>query len=105
MDAQKLGQFIAERRKELGMTQKQLSEKLHVTDKAVSRWERGQGLPDVNSFAPLAEALELSISEIMNAEKSNGEDHDFSNKAISGVLEIVEQKRLERRKVYNSYAK
>ena len=100
MDAQKLGQFIAERRKELGMTQKQLSEKLHVTDKAVSRWERGQGLPDVNSFAPLAEALELSISEIMSAEKSNGEDHDFSNKAISGVLEIVEQKRLERRKVY-----
>lgn len=100
MDAQKLGQFIAERRKELGMTQKQLSEKLHVTDKAISRWERGQGLPDINSFAPLAEALELSISEIMLAEKSNGDNHDFSNKAIGGILEIVEQKRLERRKVY-----
>lgn len=50
MDAKQLGPFIAERRKELGMTQTHLAKKLHVTDKAVSRWERGVGLPDINSI-------------------------------------------------------
>ena len=50
MDAKQLGPFISERRKELGMTQTHLAKKLHVTDKAVSRWERGVGLPDINSI-------------------------------------------------------
>ena len=49
MDAAKLGQFIVQRRKEMGMTQLALAEKLNVTDKAVSRWERGVGLPDIGS--------------------------------------------------------
>ena len=64
MDAKKLGQFIADRRKTLGYTQADLAEKLHVTDKAVSRWERGLGLPDINTIEPLSNALNVSILKL-----------------------------------------
>ncbi|MBE6936280.1 MAG: helix-turn-helix domain-containing protein [Ruminococcaceae bacterium] len=69
MDARKLGEFIAVRRKELGLTQALLAEKLHVTDKAVSRWERGVGLPDVQNLEGLAEALEISLIELLKAKR------------------------------------
>lgn len=69
MDAKKLGQFIAEIRKEKNMTQVELASKLHVTDKAVSKWERGLGLPDINSIEPLADALGISVAEVMQAER------------------------------------
>ena len=57
MDAKVFGKFIMERRKQLGMTQAELAEKINVTDKAVSRWERGLGFPDINTLEPLADAL------------------------------------------------
>lgn len=69
MDAAKLGQFIAQRRKELGLTQLALAEKLSVTDKAVSRWERAVGLPDIGSMEALAAALDVSLVELMRAER------------------------------------
>ena len=69
MDAAKLGQFIVQRRKELGLTQARIAEKLHVTDKAVSRWERGVGLPDIGSLEDLAQVLEVSLVELMRAER------------------------------------
>lgn len=61
MDAKILGSYIAIRRKELGMTQAKLAEKIHVTDKAVSRWERGVGLPDIDNLEALAKALDVSL--------------------------------------------
>lgn len=70
MDAVKLGEFIAQRRKELGLTQLALAEKLNVTDKAVSRWERAVGLPDIASMEALAEALDVSLVELMRAERA-----------------------------------
>lgn len=73
MDPKQLGPFIAARRKELGMTQSELAQKLYVTDKAVSRWERGVGLPDVNSLQPLAGALELTLVELMQARRKEAE--------------------------------
>ncbi len=69
MDAKRMGAFIAERRKELGLTQLQLAEKLHVTDKAVSRWERGVGLPDAGSMETIAEALEVSLLELVQGRR------------------------------------
>ena len=68
MDIQSLGAFIQSRRKDLGMTQSQLGAKLHVTDKAVSRWERGVGFPDIKLLEPLAEALQVSVSELMRCQ-------------------------------------
>lgn len=73
MDAQRLGDFIAGRRRELGLTQAELARQLQVTDKAVSRWERGVGLPDINSFEPLAKALDVSLVELMQAKQSEDE--------------------------------
>ena len=73
MDAKILGAFIAGRRKELSLTQAQLAEKIHVTDKAVSRWERGVGLPDINLVEDLAKALDVSLVELMQAKKEERE--------------------------------
>ena len=68
MDVQRLGTFIKSRRRELGMTQIELGAKLNVTDKAISRWERGVGFPDINLLEPLAVALQISLQELMQCE-------------------------------------
>lgn len=69
MEPQVFGAFIHTRRKELGMTQLQLAEKLNVTAKAVSRWERGVGFPDIQLLEPLAQSLELTLIELMQSQK------------------------------------
>ena len=63
------GIFISQRRKELSLNQKQLAERLNVTDKAVSKWETGRSAPDISMLEPLAEALEVSVVEILKGEK------------------------------------
>lgn len=67
MDAKTFGAFLADTRRERGMTQAELADILHVTDKAVSRWERGLGFPDINTLEPLADALGISLSQLMHA--------------------------------------
>lgn len=69
MDAAKLGAFIAQLRKEANMTQAELAGKLNVTVQAVSKWERGKGLPDINTLEPLAATLGVSIIELMKAQR------------------------------------
>lgn len=69
MEAKKFGQFIAGIRKEKKMTQAELAGKIHVTDKAISRWERGLGFPDIQTLEPLAQALEISVLELMRSER------------------------------------
>lgn len=69
IDSQKFGALVAARRKELQLTQKQLAEKLNVTDKAVSKWERGLSLPDIGLLTPLAEALGLTVAELLRGER------------------------------------
>lgn len=102
MDAIRFGKFIAELRKENHMTQLQLAEKLHVTDKAVSRWERGHGFPDINTIEPLAEVLGVSILEIMRAEKMelNTVSNEEAEAALMDSFELVrKQRKVERRNV------
>lgn len=69
MEPQEFGAFIQVRRKELGLSQTQLAEKLHVTAKAVSRWERGVGFPDIKLLQPLADALEITLIELMQSRR------------------------------------
>lgn len=69
MDAKRLGSFIAELRKESGMTQAQLAEQLHLTAKAVSKWERGLGYPDITILEPLANALGVTVSELFQCQR------------------------------------
>lgn len=70
MDAKIFGAFIAGCRKEMNMTQAELAMKLNVTDKAVSRWERGMGFPDIGTIEPLALTLNISVLEIMQSKKN-----------------------------------
>lgn len=69
MDQQKTGQLIAQRRKERNMTQKMLAEQIGVSDRAISKWERGAGFPDVSLIEPLADALQLSLLELFQGER------------------------------------
>lgn len=84
-----IGEIISELRKEKGMTQNDLAEKMNVTDKAVSKWERNLSCPDVNSIPKLAEILEISVEELLNAQKreneSNGKIDEIVNTALPAV--------------------
>lgn len=66
-----IGETIASSRKEKGMTQNELAEKMNVTDKAVSKWERDLSCPDVNTISKLADILEVSVEELLKAKKKD----------------------------------
>lgn len=74
MEPRKTGQFICILRKQRGLTQRELAEAIGVTDKAVSRWERGRGLPDVSLLSPLAGALGTSVTELLAGEPLSEEE-------------------------------
>ena len=95
MDAKKMGEFIAQRRKECGMTQSDLADRLHVTDKAVSRWERGLGFPDINTIEPLANALGVTILELMKAERKEPAGYSEKDAAelMRSAAELAEKNR------------
>ena len=88
MDAQKFGAFIAQCRKEKSMTRSELAAKIMVTDKAVSRWERGKGFPDINLLLPLAEALEVSVLELMHSERQKDKVQLFQDDTI--IVHLME---------------
>ena len=75
MDQIKIGLFIAKIRKEKGMTQKQLAEELSVSDKAVSKWETGKGMPEVSLMQPLCAALGISVNELLSGERIAEENY------------------------------
>lgn len=104
MDAQKFGAFIADVRKEQKLTQAQLAVKLKVTDKAVSRWERGLGFPDINTIEPLADALGLSVPELMKSEKCKSEEFNNEDveKIVATALDVAKEQRSQERKSYFS---
>ena len=89
MDIKQMGLFIAQRRKELKLTQSALAEKIHVTDKAVSRWERGVGMPDISNLEILAEALDVSLIELMQA-KRNETDQISTQEAEKVIVDTIQ---------------
>lgn len=76
IDRGKFGLFITELRKEKGFTQQELADKLFVSNKAVSKWERGQSLPDISLLTTLAELLGVSVTELLKGERLTGEALD-----------------------------
>ena len=100
MDAKKFGSFIAATRKESNMTQMDLARKLQVTDKAVSKWERGLGFPDINTIEPLADALGVSVLEIMRSERiaETAITSDTATAALTDTFELVKLQRKAERK-------
>lgn len=102
MDNQKFGQFILSLRKEKGWTQLELAEKLNVTDKAVSKWERGVGFPDIKMIEPIAEVFDVSILKIMRSEKISEQPipMESATEAINNVIDVAAyQRKIERRNI------
>lgn len=98
MDANKFGRFVAGRRKELKMTQKELATKIQVTDKAVSKWERGLGFPDINTIENLADALDVSIVELMKSERIM-ENVSANEAVVSDIIQVAKADSEERQKI------
>ena len=80
-----LGMMIAELRKEKGMTQLELAEKMGVTDKAVSKWERDLSCPDINSLPNLAEILGVTVDELMQIKK----DAENPSQSVQDIIQLI----------------
>ena len=90
MDQIKIGKFIAERRKEKGLTQMQLAQELGITDRAVSKWENGRALPDASLMLPLCEHLGISVTELLCGEVITMEN--VNQELEKQLLEMVREK-------------
>ncbi len=99
------GQFIAENRRTRGLTQRELAESLHVTDKAVSKWERGLSYPDVTLLEPLAEKLELTVAELMACRRQEIPESKGAEETMRNLLDISRASvRKERRRSWQRLA-
>lgn len=97
VDKAAFGAFVLELRKERGLTQRELAEKVFVSDKAVSKWERGLSMPDVELLLPLGEALGVSVTELLQGRRAEGEaplDRAAADALVAGAVELsAEEKR------------
>ncbi|MGN0628229.1 MAG: helix-turn-helix domain-containing protein [Oscillospiraceae bacterium] len=84
-----MGEIISTLRKERNMTQRELAEKLNVTDKAVSKWERGLSCPDVSSLPKLAEALGVPVETLLDAAPKSDDNKSEADKIVNLVLKAV----------------
>ena len=91
MNKETLGLFVSQLRKEQNMTQKELAEKLGVTDKAVSKWERGLSFPDISLLEPLADTFEVSVMELLHGQRLAKEvtiPAEPANEVLDNLLRI-----------------
>ena len=97
MDQIKIGRFIADERKRKGYTQKQLSEKLGISDKTISKWERGNGFPEVSLLLPLCDELEITVNELLSGERVSEED--YRKKAEVNMVNLVREAQESKKKI------
>ena len=99
MDQEKVGKLIAALRKESGMTQEELGEKLNISQRSVSRWETGKNMPDISLLTPLAEALGISVTELLRGERLSEETitRREASEAVTALIGLAENKRRLRR--------
>ena len=86
MDQIKIGKFIAKCRKKNNLTQMQLAEKLNITDRAISKWENGKGMPDSSIMIDLCNELKISVNELLSGEKI--EMKEYNKKAEENLFEL-----------------
>lgn len=87
----RIGQFIAALRKEKKMTQKDLATQLHITDKAISKWERGLSCPDISLLNSIADILGVTTSELLNGQRNTNATSPEEGKSIDNALEYAEK--------------
>ncbi|MBP5678712.1 MAG: helix-turn-helix transcriptional regulator [Bacilli bacterium] len=94
MDQIKIGKFILNCRKEKGLTQEQLAEKLGVTSKSISRWENGNTMPDYSLLKDLCDELNINVNELLSGERIK--ENDYMNKSEENLIHL--RKQIDKRK-------
>lgn len=96
MDQILIGKFIAEERKRKGYTQRELSEKIGITDKTVSKWERGNGFPEVSLLLPLCNELNITVNELLSGKRVSEED--YRKEAEENMVNLVKEAQENKKK-------
>lgn len=89
MDQEKIGKFILEIRKQNGWTQKELAEKVGVSDKTISKWECGNSIPDITYLEALCNSLDISVNELLSGERLS--DKSYSEKAEENIMALMKE--------------
>ena len=100
MNQIKIGRFIAECRKKANLTQMQLAEKLCITDKAISKWERGIAMPDTSIMLELCDILGISVNELLSGEKISMENNNQKNEQL--LLDMAKELEKKNKMIWSS---
>ena len=97
MDQIQIGKFIAESRKAKDLTQRQLADALSISDKTISKWECGKGLPEVSLMLPLCAALEITVNDLLSGEKVS--EVDYQRKAEGNMMDLMKENEENRKRM------
>ena len=97
MDQIRIGKFIAESRKSRNLTQRQLAEALSISDKTISKWECGKGLPEVSLMLPLCAALDITVNDLLSGEKVSSTD--YQKKAEGNMINLMKENEENRKRM------
>ena len=97
MDQIKIGKFIAEERKKKGCTQRELADKLGISDKTISKWERGNGFPEISLLLPLCNELDITVNELLSGERLL--EVDYKKKAEENMVNLVKEAQESTKKI------
>ncbi|MCH5151587.1 MAG: helix-turn-helix transcriptional regulator [Clostridiales bacterium] len=97
MNQVKIGQFIKAIRKEKNLTQREVAERLGISEKTISKWETGNGLPEVSLMLPLCELLEISVNELLSGERLD--EKKYFEKAEQNIMSLMEEKAQAKKKL------
>ena len=97
MDQIKIGRFIAQERKQKNYTQRQLADRMGISDKTISKWERGNGFPEVSLLLPLCEELDISVNELLTGERVS--DTEYRKKAEENMVNLVKEAQESKKKI------
>ena len=100
MDQIKIGKFIAEERKAKKYTQRELADRLGISDKTISKWERGNGFPEVSLLLPLCNELEVTVNELLSGERL--QEMDYKKKAEENMVNLVKEAQESKKKIIMS---
>lgn len=101
MDQIKIGKFIAEERKNKKYTQRQLADVLGISDKTISKWETGNGFPEISLLLPLCEELEISVNELLSGERLS--ETDYKQKAEENMMSFIREKEENKKKMQMTF--
>ena len=97
MDQIKIGKFIADERKTKKYTQRELADKLGISDKTISKWERGNGFPEVSLLLPLCNELNITVNELLSGERL--QEVDYKKKAEENIVNLVKEAQESNKKI------